>query len=61
MVSKKKIHYSCVGEIGKSVPRDTICHYSASLVMPKGDPQDEFCYPFISLIMDSFNIRVWIA
>ena len=34
--------YSCEGRIEKSVPRDHLCHHSASLVMPNGDHRDGF-------------------
>ena len=47
--ARKKIHYSCEDEIGKSVPH-------TSLVMLISDPWDVFFYPTIILMTYSYNL-----
>ena len=54
IVSKKKIHYSSEGRIENYVPRDHVCHHSASLMMPNGDPRDAFFYPTLTLMVESY-------
>ena len=56
MVSiRKRIHYSCEGEIEKSVSQD---HRLPSLGKPrdaKRDPRNEFFYPTLTLMIESYN------
>ena len=63
MLSRKRIHYSCEGEIEKSVPRDLRL---PSLGKPRDatnvnvDPRNGFFDPTLTLMKDSYNLFLFV-